>query len=120
MNPEIKQKWVAALRSGNYRQGKGKLRTHDDRFCCLGVLCDIAEREGIVVAERDEDFAERYPELNVDWDYDDTETELPLSIVNWADLPDRNPMLATDSCIQLNDEMEFTFDQIADEIERHL
>lgn len=38
----IKQEWVAALRSGKYKQGREKLRT-DDNFCCLGVLCDIVD-----------------------------------------------------------------------------
>lgn len=41
MNPEIKKKWIAALRTGEYKQGKGVLRDRDDNFCCLGVLCDI-------------------------------------------------------------------------------
>ncbi len=41
MNKEIKQKWVEALRSGEYKQGKGTLRTNNNLFCCLGVLCDI-------------------------------------------------------------------------------
>jgi hypothetical protein len=40
MNPERKTQWVFALRSGNYKQGRGWLR-EDDRFCCLGVLCDL-------------------------------------------------------------------------------
>ncbi len=40
MKPEIKQKWVAALRSGKYKQGRGCLRRHDS-YCCLGVLCDL-------------------------------------------------------------------------------
>ena len=31
--------WIADLRSGNYSQGKAKLRT-DEGFCCLGVLQD--------------------------------------------------------------------------------
>jgi len=34
------KKWVQALRSGEYKQGKGALRVND-RFCCLGVACDI-------------------------------------------------------------------------------
>lgn len=33
--------WVAALRSGKYQQGLGCLRSLDDKFCCLGVLCDL-------------------------------------------------------------------------------
>ncbi len=41
MNPETKEKWVDALRSGRYKQGVDCLRTHDDRYCCLGVLCDV-------------------------------------------------------------------------------
>jgi hypothetical protein len=47
MNPEVKARWVAALRSGEYLQGTSTLRI-GDQFCCLGVLCDIysAERGG--------------------------------------------------------------------------
>lgn len=44
MNPEIKAKWIAALRSGKYRQGKGVLRRADE-FCCLGVLCDVVRKD---------------------------------------------------------------------------
>lgn len=40
--PPIKEKWVEALRSGNYKQDIGVLR-EDDRFCCLGVLGDISD-----------------------------------------------------------------------------
>lgn len=44
MDKKLKAKWVAALRSGDYKQGNGVLRreTKDGvEFCCLGVLCDI-------------------------------------------------------------------------------
>lgn len=38
---DFKAKWVAALRSGEYKQGKYLL--HDEgRFCCLGVACRVA------------------------------------------------------------------------------
>ncbi len=37
---EFKEKWLKALRSGEYKQGKRTLRK-DDLFCCLGVACDI-------------------------------------------------------------------------------
>ena len=51
MNPIIKQRWVEALRSGNYIQGTGFLRqdrdgTPGDKWCCLGVLCDLAAQDG--------------------------------------------------------------------------
>lgn len=44
MDPVIKAKWVAALRSGEYNQDDGELRSRDG-FCCLGVLCDLHSRE---------------------------------------------------------------------------
>lgn len=45
MNPEVKAQWVKALRSGEYQQGIGQLR-EADRFCCLGVLCDLFAKQG--------------------------------------------------------------------------
>lgn len=53
MNKKIKTKWLKALRSGNYTRGKNQLKieageSHHtgirniDRFCCLGVLCEIS------------------------------------------------------------------------------
>lgn len=42
MDIELKTKWVAALRSGNYKQGKGVLYSkYQNTFCCLGVLGNI-------------------------------------------------------------------------------
>lgn len=41
MDKELKSKWVAALRSGNFQQGTGRL-LRDGKYCCLGVLCSVA------------------------------------------------------------------------------
>lgn len=41
MKPEIKELWIAALESGDYQKGKGQLRSYEDKFCCLGVLCNL-------------------------------------------------------------------------------
>lgn len=42
MNPEIKAKWVEALRSGKYKQGTTGLHNNElNTFCCLGVLCEV-------------------------------------------------------------------------------
>jgi hypothetical protein len=40
MNPELKTKWVKALRSGKFAQVEGYLKT-ENGFCCLGVLAEI-------------------------------------------------------------------------------
>lgn len=40
---EFKEKWVAALRSGKYKQGAGKLFSDaSNTYCCLGVACIVA------------------------------------------------------------------------------
>ena len=45
-------RWIAALRSGDYKQGENALRMpdSDDKnascFCCLGVACDLIEKDG--------------------------------------------------------------------------
>lgn len=33
--------WIAALRSGKYKQGKHVLRNLQDEYCCLGVKRDL-------------------------------------------------------------------------------
>ncbi len=44
MKARIKKLWVDALRSGEFKQGEGCLKD-DDKFCCLGVLCELYRRE---------------------------------------------------------------------------
>lgn len=41
MNPELKQKWIAALESGEYKQAR-KVLYDGEGYCCLGVLCRVA------------------------------------------------------------------------------
>lgn len=37
--------WIKALRSGKYKRQRTALRC-DGGFCCLGVLCDLAVKDG--------------------------------------------------------------------------
>ena len=46
MNEQIKTEWIAALRSGEYPQGKNQLRS-DAGYCCLGVLCALHAKAGL-------------------------------------------------------------------------
>lgn len=43
MNKEAKEKWIEALRSGKYKQGKSCLMGTDNAYCCLGVLVRVFE-----------------------------------------------------------------------------
>lgn len=115
MKPEIKAKWITALRGGEYQQTKGALR--DARgFCCLGVLCDLyGEEKGVEWAPSDV-FHEQASFLGA-------ETLLPEPVQIWADLDNYDPMVGllpdTESLSSLND-CGCSFNEIADLIERDL
>lgn len=47
MDKVLKTKWIKALESGDYMQGKSWLRVVSEvggpiTYCCLGVLCEVA------------------------------------------------------------------------------
>lgn len=48
LNKAFKAKWLKALRSGRYEQGRHVLRTsmpgNKYAYCCLGVACNITDR----------------------------------------------------------------------------
>lgn len=50
MEPAIKAKWLTALRSGRFVKGIAALSVEPGRFCCLGVLCELAKEDGIIDA----------------------------------------------------------------------
>lgn len=41
MSKILKKKWLNALRSGKFKQGRAILRNKNGEYCCLGVLCAI-------------------------------------------------------------------------------
>lgn len=45
---EPQKELVSALRSGEYKQGKFYLEK-DNKFCCLGVACKVAQKNGIKI-----------------------------------------------------------------------
>jgi hypothetical protein len=87
MKQEIKEKWVAALRSGEYEQTTAALhrlapsgdpdsQRPQPGYCCLGVLCDLALKAGVITS-RVQGALEVY-------DVEDDAT-LPRSVAEWAD-----------------------------------
>lgn len=61
MKAEIKERWLKALRSGEFRQGAGELHTlpkpksdgteWEERFCCLGVLSHLCWQDAGIERE---------------------------------------------------------------------
>lgn len=94
---EFKQKWVLALRSGNYRQGQGYLH-NSGYYCCLGVAARCA---GVSRAEMGD--CEFIPKSCV---------LVPEILWGMSGLPN--------DLIRMNDKLGWTFNQIADWIEENL
>lgn len=112
MNKEIAMKWVAALRSGEYKQGKQCLNNNNEKFCCLGVLCELAIKDGIQLNKENSTF-------NGIFEYDSYIGTIQKKVKDWSGI---------DSCIgeakdksfvltDLNDNENKTFEEIADIIE---
>lgn len=67
---KLMRKWIAALRSRRYKQGTGALRKKGptarsvDRFCCLGVACNIINKDLWVTSEltSDDNYNYRFKE----------------------------------------------------------
>lgn len=125
MNPEIKQKWITALRSGEYKQGKNVLRSNDDCYCCLGVLCDVYIKETGKGEWRKTTLTSEYYFITTA--QSSNTFALTNEVAEWAGLKGRNPELDAKSrysCSAFNDGTANlsarSFSQIADLIENNL
>lgn len=141
MKQEIAERWIAALRSGQYRQSVNYLthlsgpRDEHGRItcshCALGVLVDLYQNE----------TGELNPWPNIDGDavsYQDDVTgrysalDMPSQVMRWAGMRNNRGtfkdalLVSVDegsvlcySVVALNDEARLDFNQIADIIENH-
>lgn len=116
MNKYAKQ-WVAALRSGEYKQGFNTLHSITDegeRFCCLGVACDLFRDELSLTKKQEQDV----------YMYNGDDATLPLSVVSLLNLNGENAYWGTNvedndkSLVAWNDVKKKSFKQIAALIER--
>ncbi len=41
--------WLEALESGKFEQGSDFLRSADDKFCCLGVACELSGVKAVLM-----------------------------------------------------------------------
>lgn len=93
-----KKAWIAALRSGEFKQGERQLEDYTNRFCCLGVYGKINEIEytkdwsflKVHIKDTDGLLSATYPYI-----------PYPFQCI----------------CATLNDEFMWSFNRIADFIE---
>jgi len=119
MNSTIKEKWLSALRSGKYKQGKEALRTKENKFCCLGVLCDVYRKE-TKLGKWDKNHFSNFAFINTKKNNQKFNSLgiLPISVMDWAGLKDVNPTFGNETLAKLNDN-GFTFQEIADIIDKN-
>lgn len=132
-NTENMQRFVAALRSGEFTQGIGWLEKTDNdvtKNCCLGVACRVAYRDGVELnpslnVRKLVEFAgvvDYMPESVSEWLGLDAEAERGKAIGGFSG----NPLLISEvgnpgglvTASELNDTHKYSFSQIADAFER--
>lgn len=116
MNPDVRDKWVEALLSGEFVKGIGALRkpteTEALEHCCLGVLTELYHREtgnGKWILAGDESCYR----FEVDGTYESSAGFLTDSVRIWAGLPNCNPDVDGETLSNAND-TGLSFEQIAD------
>jgi hypothetical protein len=109
MNKRIKTKWLKALRSGEYKQTKGRLKDSVG-YCCLGVLCDLHAKETGNTWDESGNLPAYFGESGT----------LPDRVVKWSGVPDMNPDIPEHYNLGAYNDVGATFEDIADAIERHL
>ena len=120
MNPVVKAKWLEALRSGEYQQTDGLLRTAADGYCCLGVLSQLASDEGVVPQPKELNGSYRW----VNDQGDSRGMYLLPEVMKWAGLDSVSGEIETEDHVRLSlshmndDGVEFP--EIADAIEKYL
>lgn len=135
MNADNVRKWVEALRSGDYVQTEGTLcRRYDAeaRYCCLGVVCDLAALDGVEMQRREraggdnttvisfDGISGTLPQVARDWLAGDGELPYGNPTFTWDKMQVKDPEAGEGSEITAtgcNDDAHLSFDQIADMVE---
>jgi hypothetical protein len=99
--------WAEALSSGMYEQTTGRLyrgpkaadaynRQDENAYCCLGVACLVAEKNGVTI--------------DVDWRQ---KRVLPVEVRDYFGLPNDNPEFLGKAAAEWNDLLGSNFQTIA-------
>jgi len=109
-----------ALRSDRFEQGYGALSFIDPtdgkvKYCCLGVMCEVAIENGLELAKKHCDDVESTNFVYGTWEDGGF---LPIEVRNWYELDSTNPRVGGQRATYLNDDMHMPFARIADEFEK--
>lgn len=100
---ELQLKWLEALESGKYKQGRFRLKNDSngqDTYCCLGVACEVAGIKPVLVD-------------NARWEYEEMFSVPPDRLVSELGLNDMNGMIMGEGCLINMNDSGSTFAEIA-------
>ena len=130
VNKENMRLVVAALRSGKYLQGHGRLKEifkdgTGSRYCCMGVICEVAMEHGVALEVKAyplKDFSESVM-------FDGSAAFLRKNVLDWLGLDvdgdgDGDLAVGTDGNEKItasyaNDELKWDFLRIAASVEEY-
>ena len=110
--PELKRKWVKALRSGKYTKTEGCLKRFDGTYCALGILCDISGLGYWDNTEPLEHSEEEFLTYKIKGSKEKANQAISHLFKIGLDLEG--------TIIDLNDSLNWTFSEMADWIEENL
>ena len=86
MNAGTKQVWLDALNT--HKQGRGSLRSSEDEYCCLGVLCNVFTQQ---TGRGEWILDEMYRAYLFSVDGEKQQFYPPKAVMEWAGLSNTNP-----------------------------
>lgn len=122
MKKNIAKLWTAALRSGDYKQGRNALhkinKHNEETFCCLGVLCDLYQKDRRKKKKKGLFVGKTSPSASIAYNY--LIGSLPLEVMHWAGISSPTGRVSGSSyysLANLNDSLGYDFNYIAKFIE---
>lgn len=116
------EKWIAALRSGNFKQGQYVLcevGESENKYCCLGVACELFKDELHLRVEEELYTTPFGPRRNVKA-YNRVKIALPESVKNFLGLASWNGKVSEHSSLAAMNDEGVSFEKIANIIELNL
>lgn len=101
----IQQEWVDTLRNSDIKQATGVLGLENGARCCLGVLCDIAVKHGIIDPPSVDEYSIKYGNAAYD---------LPSTVAKWIKIK-----RSAEHNLEVQNDEGMSFKQIADFIENN-
>jgi hypothetical protein len=123
MKKEIAEKWVEALRSGKFNQGRNYLKRttgEEATHCCLGVLCELHNELNEETIEESSMWLGETGDKDSVHAFDGATGALSERVQKWSGIKSAIGSVGEDCLTTMNDDAENSFIEIADFIEKNI